>query len=143
MIESFAVLRVARSLQVALGLASTVPQPIGGGTLLFVQPVGPLARLTKLDDVTHTQLDDHPASEDTIIVSSISEPEMRQQRGSIRTFPYLICIVNMPSMFGAGFDNGSRANPNKQSRFVMRVPQVECRNNFFYEIFAKLQFALS
>ena len=63
LIEVLAGLRVARSLEFALGLAAAMREPIFGRTLLVAQPFGLLTRLTKLDDVTHPELDDHRASE--------------------------------------------------------------------------------
>jgi hypothetical protein len=46
-------LRVARSIEIALGLATAVQQPIGGSALFVTQPFGLLARRTKLDDVSN------------------------------------------------------------------------------------------
>jgi len=63
LIEVRAGLRVARSLEITLGLAAAMREPVLGRTFLVVQPFGLLTRLTKLDDVTHPELDDHRASE--------------------------------------------------------------------------------
>jgi hypothetical protein len=56
LIEILAGLRIARYVKIALGLATTVQQSIGGRALLVTQPFGLLARRTKLDDVTHPEL---------------------------------------------------------------------------------------
>jgi hypothetical protein len=56
-------LRIARNIKIAFGLAPAVQQPIGGSALFVTPPIGLLARRTKLDDVTHPELDDHRACE--------------------------------------------------------------------------------
>jgi hypothetical protein len=54
-------LRFARRLEIPLGLAAAAQNPTKGYAFPPAQPLGNLARLTKLDDVTHPELDDHRA----------------------------------------------------------------------------------
>jgi hypothetical protein len=112
LIKSLAALRVTRSLQIALGFAAAMPPTLGGGRFLFSQPVCLLTRLTKLDDVTHTRLDDHPASE-AVVACWFLNPKCAGSVAMPERFPctpvHRATRPTLGSRFGKGFDGEFQA----------------------------------